>query len=259
MCRHLAYLGPPRSLAELVLDPPHSLLRQSWAPRDSRGGGALNADGFGVGWFPTPDGPPVRHRTTSPLWSDVGFAELAAVTRSGAVLASVRSATVGMPVVATACAPFTDDGWLFAHNGAVRGWPDSVARLAEQLPVTELLTIEAPMDSALLWLLLRRELRKGTEPGDALASLVLTVAAEAPGARLNLLLTNGEVVVATTWTHSLSVLAGRGSVAVSSEPWDDDPAWRAVPDQHLVVADRSGVELHPLAPRWGGPIPTGTR
>jgi len=30
MCRHLAYLGAPRSLQSLVIDPPHSLYEQSW-------------------------------------------------------------------------------------------------------------------------------------------------------------------------------------------------------------------------------------
>ena len=52
MCRHLAYLGPPVPLRALLFDPPHSLVRQSWAPRDMRGGGTINADGFGVGWYP---------------------------------------------------------------------------------------------------------------------------------------------------------------------------------------------------------------
>ncbi|PLW72317.1 class II glutamine amidotransferase, partial [Streptomyces sp. DJ] len=50
MCRHLAYLGPAVALREVVTDPPHSLLRQSWAPRRQRHG-TVNADGFGVGWY----------------------------------------------------------------------------------------------------------------------------------------------------------------------------------------------------------------
>ena len=50
MCRHLAYLGPPRSVRELVVDPPHSLFRQSWEPERQRHG-VVNADGFGIGWF----------------------------------------------------------------------------------------------------------------------------------------------------------------------------------------------------------------
>ena len=35
MCRHLAYLGPPRSLASLLYEPEQSLEKQSWKPRAS--------------------------------------------------------------------------------------------------------------------------------------------------------------------------------------------------------------------------------
>ena len=50
MCRHLAYLGPPASLRSVLIDPPHGLYRQAWAPRRQRHG-TVNADGFGVGWY----------------------------------------------------------------------------------------------------------------------------------------------------------------------------------------------------------------
>ena len=42
MCRHLAYLGPSRSLSSLLYEPPESLERQSWKPRFQREG-AMNA------------------------------------------------------------------------------------------------------------------------------------------------------------------------------------------------------------------------
>ncbi|HEY2204865.1 MAG TPA: class II glutamine amidotransferase, partial [Pseudonocardia sp.] len=144
MCRHLAYLGPPRTLADLVLDPPRGLLRQSYQPADMRGGGTVNADGFGVGWYPKPGTEPVRYRSARPLWADGSFAQVALATESGAVLAAVRSATVGMPVVHTACAPFADGPWLFSHNGVVRGWPGSLVGPAAALPVTDLITLDAP-------------------------------------------------------------------------------------------------------------------
>ncbi|GAA4736933.1 ergothioneine biosynthesis protein EgtC [Phytohabitans rumicis] len=235
MCRHLAYLGPPVSLAALLLDPPHGLLRQSWAPRDMRGGGTINADGFGVGWF-TPHGP-VRYRRASPMWSDPGFAELARVVKTKATLAAVRSATVGMPVAEGACAPFGEGDWLFSHNGVVKGWPHSVAKLAERLPVTDLLTLEAPTDAALLWALVRHRLRGGADPAAALATTVAEVTAAAPGSRLNLLLTGGRRAYATTAGHSLSIQARTGAVTIASEPSDDDPAWQTVPDRRLLVAD----------------------
>jgi glutamine amidotransferase len=246
MCRHLAYLGPPAALSALLFDPPHSLSHQSWAPRDMRGGGTINADGFGAGWYPSAGAEPVRYRRDVPMWTDANFAALADTIASGAVLAAVRSATVGMPVTETAAAPFTWDRWLFSHNGKITGWPDSVAKLAADLPVTDLMTMDAPTDAALLCALLRHRITSGAAPEDALADLVTEVAAVAPGSRLNLLLTDGETVLGTAWDHSLSVLAGAGEVVVASEPWDDDPRWQPVPDRHLVLATRFGVRMRRL-------------
>jgi gamma-glutamyl hercynylcysteine S-oxide hydrolase len=260
MCRHLAYLGPSRSLEALVLSPPHSLLRQSYAPRDMRGGGTMNADGYGIAWYAGDGSDVVRHRRDRAMWTDDGLPGLARHTRSGAVVAAVRSATVGMPVVETAVAPFTDGHWTFSHNGVLPGWPDSVEKLAATLPVRDLMTLEAPTDSALLWALVRHRLAAGGDPVEVVAGLVGEAAASRPSARLNLLLSDGEQIVATAWYHALSVLAGDDFVAVSSEPWDDDPAWRAVPDQHLVVArltaDGPEVRMHQVDEK---PVTTLTR
>jgi glutamine amidotransferase len=250
MCRHLAYLGPPLPLAELIIDPPHSLYRQSWAPNDMRFGGSVNADGFGLGWYDDQGGL-VRYRRSVPIWADESLPALTRSIRSDAVLAAVRSATVGMPLSEPAVAPFTRDGWLFSHNGIIRGWPGSVEKLAEQLPVSELLTIDAPMDSALLWALVRDRLHKGRSAVEAVASVVTEVAAIAPESRLNLLLTDGEQIVATTWTHSLSVRRTADSVAVSSEPWEPGNGWQPVPDRSLLLATRTTLAVTPLA----GPEP----
>jgi glutamine amidotransferase len=244
VCRHLAYLGPPTTLSALLLAPSHGLLRQSYAPADMRGGGTVNADGFGVGWYADTD--PVRYRSAAPLWSDGVFADLARATTVTAVLAAVRSATVGMPVTAAAAAPFAEGRFLFSHNGVVRGWPSSVAALAAALPVTDLITLDAPTDAALLWALVRHRLRAGKDGADALADVVLDVEAAAPGSRLNLLLTDGATVWATAWYHALSVRSGPGQVLVASEPLDADPGWTGVPDRHLVVARPGGHHLIPL-------------
>ena len=246
MCRHLGYLGPAVPLTDLLLAPPHSLLHQSYAPQDMRHGGTINADGFGAGWFTPGEKDPVRYRRAVPIWTDAGFASLAAATTATAVVGAVRSATVGTPVAETASAPFTDGQWLFSHNGIVRGWPGSMALLAQRLPVTDLITLDAPTDSALLWALIRHRLRAGQEPVDAVEAVMLEVAAAAPDSRLNLLLGNDELIVATAWWHSLWVRPGPGAVTVASEPIDDDPAWVAVPDRSLVFASKTTVDIRPL-------------
>ena len=126
MCRHLAYLGPARALRSLLIDPPHGLYRQSWAPRRQRHG-TVNADGFGVGWYAAGDPVPARYRRGTPIWGDASLPDIARVTRSGAVLAAVRSATPGMALGEAAAAPFAAGNWLFSHNGVLDGWPGSAA------------------------------------------------------------------------------------------------------------------------------------
>ena len=79
MCRHLAYLGPPASLRSVLIDPPHGLYRQAWAPRRQRHG-TVNADGFGVGWYAPDDPDPARYRRAVPIWGDESFADVARVT-----------------------------------------------------------------------------------------------------------------------------------------------------------------------------------
>jgi glutamine amidotransferase len=246
MCRHLAYLGPPEPIGRLLVDPPHGLYRQSWAPRRQRYG-TVNADGFGVGWY-TPDDPvPARYRRAGPIWADQSFADLARVVRTGALLAAVRDATLAGADAEAAAAPFAAGRWLFSHNGAVPGWPQSAAPLAPALPPVDLLSLEARTDSAFVWALVLNRLRSGDEAGRALSDTVLQVAEAAPASRLNLLLTDGETVTATAWGDTLWYLAEPGRHAVvASEPYDDDPRWQEVPDRTLLAASRAGLRLTPL-------------
>jgi gamma-glutamyl hercynylcysteine S-oxide hydrolase len=220
MCRHLGWLGEPRSLAALVLYPPCGLLVQSYAPRRQKHG-LVNADGWGVGFVA--DGPR-RWRSASPLWAEASFASVAPVLFSGCVVAAVRSATVGMPIEASASAPFTDGEWLLSHNGRVDRGVLPFAPHAESV-----------VDSAQLAALI---FDRGV---DALPHTIAEVGAADRGARLNILAGNGSRLLATTWGDTLSVLRRSDGVVLASEPYDDDPAWEDVPDRQLVeVAGRPG-------------------
>lgn len=244
MCRHLAYLGAPIRLGELLVDPAHSLYRQSWAPRRQTSG-VVNADGFGVGWYVDGHAEPVRHRAAGPIWADETFADLARVMRPGAVLAAVRSATVGMAAGVAAAAPFRDGPWLFSHNGAVAGWPAVASRLAWGLDPGVVATVEAATDSALLWVRLRELLRSGKSPEAAMVEVVGRVA-DAGGGTVNLLLTDGRRVVASAVGASLAWRADDRGVVVASEPFDDAPGWNDVADGSLLTATRTDVDVRPL-------------
>jgi glutamine amidotransferase len=231
MCRHLGWLGRDVAVSSLVLDPPHSLRVQSYAPRRQKHG-LMNADGWGVGFF---DGAtPRRWRSTTPLWSDVSFDSVAPALRSHCVVASVRSATVGMPIEVSATAPFTDGRWLLAHNGVVD---------RNVLPATA--SAEPICDSTILAdLIFARGL-------DALGEVVRQLGADDPNARLNILAANGSRLLATTWGDTLSVLRRDDGVVLASEPYDDDPNWEDVPDRHVVEVSADGVTLTALDPPKG--------
>ena len=244
MCRHLAYLGPDVTLGDVLVEPPWGLYTQSWAPREQQHG-TVNVDGFGVGWYVQGDPLPARYRRDRPIWADGTFADLARVVRSGAFLAAVRSATPGMAAGEAAAAPFAGGGWLFSHNGAVKGYPDSVAELAAGLPPDRLIALEAATDSALLWAMTRQRLDAGATLGDALTGVVAE-AEQHCEARLNLLLTDGRLIAATAVGNSLAVLVGEDDVVVASEPYDDDPGWVRVQDRSLVLARPGSMTVSTL-------------
>ncbi|MFY9651357.1 ergothioneine biosynthesis protein EgtC [Trebonia sp.] len=243
MCRHLAYVGPEVSLKSLLIDPPYGLYRQAWAPRMQRHG-TVNADGFGIGWYASGDPVPARYRRAVPIWGDPSLPDLARVTRSSAVLAAVRDATVGTALGEAAAAPFASGSWLFSHNGLLAGWPASAAGLARVEP---LLALEAMTDSAFLWALVLDRLRSGTAPDIALAATIDAVEAAGGTGRFNFLLTDGRTIVATTAGDTLWYRRADDGVTVASEPCDDEPGWAEVPDRQLLTAAPSQVTVRPLS------------
>ena len=258
MCRFVAYLGPPRSLESILVAAPHSLLRQSWAPRHQRHG-TVNADGFGVGWYDLDRRPlPARHRTPRPMWADRSFASWAGLVDATGLLGAVRSATPPAPVEESGTPPFAAGAWLFAHNGAVDGFrTEKGARLRRLVSDRRAAGIEGASDSEVLFALVLDHLDRGTSGDEALRAVVATVLGST-SARLNLVLTDGRRIHATACGDSLHVLQdgdlAPGGVVVASEPCDDDPAWRAVPDGSLVTVSPDQVTQVPLAqPRAAAP------
>jgi glutamine amidotransferase len=231
MCRHLGWLGHETSVSSLVLDPPNGLRVQSYAPRRQKHG-LLNADGWGVGFF---DGAtPRRWRSSAPLWGDVSFNSIAPVLRSHCVVAAVRSATVGMPIEASATAPFTDGQWLLSHNGVVD---------RDVLPASA--AAESTCDSAVLAALI---FERGL---GVLGQTIAEVGAADPNARLNILAANGSRLLATTWGDTLSILRRDDGLVLASEPYDDQPGWEDVPDRHLVEVTAERVTMTAMNPTKG--------
>jgi predicted glutamine amidotransferase len=115
MCRWLAYSGAPILMKEVLYGGTNSLVDQSLHSR--LGAEPTNGDGFGVGWYGTPDTPGV-YRSVEPAWNDENLRELAGHISSPLFFTHIRAA-IGSSVQQTNCHPFRHDRWLFMHNGYI--------------------------------------------------------------------------------------------------------------------------------------------
>jgi len=241
MCRHLAYVGSPLSLHALVVDRPHSLHEQSWAPSRQRHG-TVNVDGFGVGWY-VDRAAPVRYRRAQPIWTDASFASLSPTVTTTCAVAAVRSATVGMSPDESAAAPFTHDRWLFSHNGRLHDWATArkaLGPLAADVPDTRV-----GVDSALLFGLALARWQAGAALADGLADAARCVL-DHGGGRLTMLAADGTSVAGVVVGEPMHLLAGAGGTTIASEPHDDDPGWRELADGTVVLVGAGGVTETPL-------------
>lgn len=124
MCRVVAYLGQPLSLADVLFEPDNSLVRQAHAPRMTS---MLNLAGFGfAAWDPNSARPtePFLYRSAVLPVFDRNLRNLARKLRPTCALAHVRGVHLDRPETLSdtnlhpLCVPGT--GITFAHNGHLR-------------------------------------------------------------------------------------------------------------------------------------------
>lgn len=150
MCRLAAYLGPPVPIARVVVEPAHSLLRQSQHASEAKI--AVQGDGFGFAWYDGERGPGL-YRDVLPVWSDGNLPSLCWMIRSSLFLAHVRASTAG-ETSRENDHPFVHGRWSFMHNGQVPDIERIRRPLEALLPDDLYLARRGTTDSELIFLLM---------------------------------------------------------------------------------------------------------
>ncbi|MCE0722948.1 MULTISPECIES: class II glutamine amidotransferase [Legionella] len=115
MCRFVAYIGKENILlADLLIKPNNSLIKQSLLARESRT--LTNGDGFGLGWYTSFSRAPALFTSLYPAWNDQNLTYLAKKTQSHLFFGHIRAASTG-GISQFNCHPFIYKKWLFMHNG----------------------------------------------------------------------------------------------------------------------------------------------
>ncbi|BDA75403.1 hypothetical protein CAL7716_095690 [Calothrix sp. PCC 7716] len=168
MCRLLAYIGTPVNLELILCKPEHSLIVQSYKPREMLQG-TVNADGYGIGWYGSKsaelkvlsaensstlstqqrhlpqvgaaahgsgssvlstdkDLEPFTYKSIIPIWNDTNLESISRYVESNNILAYVRSATSGQALDMSNAQPFKYKNLSFIHNGRVEKFKKTLYR-----------------------------------------------------------------------------------------------------------------------------------
>ncbi|KAF2652230.1 N-terminal nucleophile aminohydrolase [Lophiostoma macrostomum CBS 122681] len=150
MCRFMVYKGKNEILlSELILNPTHSILTQSFDSRlrlDRRR--PHNGDGFGIGYYTSPSlGPePCVFTSTIPAWNCINLSRIASKTTSSLIFAHVRATTEGN-LSDSNCHPFTYKSLMFMHNGGIGCFKQIKRRLAMSLNEQWFTLVQGSTDS----------------------------------------------------------------------------------------------------------------
>jgi len=240
MCRLVAALcARPRSMS-------HALVH---APRSLRALSSEHRHGWGVATH-------TRSRWslalgTLPAHEDPDF-DRACEAETHAWIAHVRLATVGS-VLRENTHPFLRGRWCFAHNGTIRD-VDFLSRSTSRSRDRER---EGSTDSELFFAYLLSRLDDegiADAPACARTDRVITEAVRAAIARekfgaLNFVMSDGQTLFIHRLGRTLSVHEEQHCFIAASEPWNDEPQWKRVPERALLrveLDDSHGVRVRTL-------------
>ncbi len=267
MCRLLAYLGDPVQLERLLYDPQHSLVVQSYQPREMTSG-LLNADGFGIGWYGTPPtatiestrpaDDPYIYRHTIPIWNDVNLPNLSRYIRSPCIMANVRSATPGLAVDLSNCQPFQQRSLLAIHNGYIDRFRQTLYRpIRQHLSDEAYQSIHGTTDSEHMFALLLDAYAQTQDLARAMQQMLQTLLELAnryhTDFSANFVISDGKTLVATRFANrhpvpSLYWLQNDpnfpNSILIASEPFFAGN-WKPFADRSFLVTSY-GARSSPL-------------
>ncbi len=270
MCRLMLYLGPEATLSALIVEPEHSLIRQSVHSKEREE--PLNGDGFGIGWYASEhSAEPAVFRSITPAWNNRNLQNLARVVSSDCVLAHVRAATQSTGVNEANCHPFRWRQYLCMHNGDVADFRLVRRKLLESVCDEAFSNVYGSTDSEHFFALFIDSLLQLQEPDPALRMakalaraiarvLALVRSVEAKGdTYLNVAISDGENAVVSRFTDAADGLAaslyyltgqiyrdvgpggkraGTQAVVVSSERLTANAGWTAVRPNQIIILRR---------------------
>lgn len=270
MCRLYGFrANEPTKVECTLVHAQNALLLQSQSDELGR----AHPDGWGIGYFEGTA--PFLEKNSDAAFRGLHFSNTAERVYSQAVVSHVRLATVGQPSIEN-CHPFRFGSWIGAHNGTVTAINEIRQGMLDEVspPLREEILGTTDSELLIFWLLQRfMNAHVANAAGcisrtglvEEFAAGILEVdercraTAGAKPAKLNVVLTDGQFMIASRFRNSLSWLQRDGirdceicgiphvehfpgfqyrAVVIASEPVSHE-AWQSVPDGAIVAVDEN--------------------
>lgn len=283
MCRFIVYAGQEIVLADLIINPKHSLINQSFQSQERCE--PLNGDGFGVGWYvPHLSAEPGIFVATTPAWSNRNLRRVSDKIVSPLIFAHVRAASRGLPVSEFNCHPFQYRHMMWMHNGRIDNFVKIKRKLRAVLRDDLYNFIQGTTDTEHAFALFLNFLPADVNGLDAnkLKKAMLSTIKQlnqwtreegcTEPSHYNFAMTDGKTVIATRYTDQPDAGAetlyfSRGerfechgetcrvippqekphAIIIASEPLTENARWEPVPVNHVLVIDKDlKIEMEPI-------------
>jgi len=224
MCRILAYLGKPILIKELLLEPDHSLIKQTFEPFFMTG--ILNLAGFGMAsWDDSMQdaSAPLLFRTTNLPFFDKNLASLSGQIKTRCLLAHIRGAEYthrqSIELENTHPFVFENSTLAIAHNGELEGYKCIKTDLYKLIKPEIAQNIHGDTDTELVYGILmsllenpygKIEVDELVACTEKLLTLLMDVRTKNKSryiSPLNLFMTNGEYIVITHYCFDYGFLS----------------------------------------------------
>ena len=276
MCRLLAFLGKSTRLSELVMEPRHSIVKQSFKAKERTE--PLNGDGFGVGWYtPKLSDEPGLFTSVTPAWGNRNLQRIASKIESSCIFAHVRAASEGLLISELNCHPFQYRNLMWMHNGFIPAFNKIKRRLRRFLDDHLYDWLKGSTDSEHAFALLLHFLPKDVEGCNAqdwksaMLKMIMQLeewsreVGEKEPITANFALTDGSAILMCRYVSRegakaeslyyirgdyFECIGGKGymrdeekgqinSTIIASEPLTEDTkGWEPIPTNHCVIIEK---------------------
>ncbi len=205
-------------------------------------------DGWGVAKF---EGDWAVKRDVLPAFESSRFTDIVGEPAPLVSLTHLRLASVGKLDIDNNH-PFTSNGWAFMHNGTLRNFAETRAKIEAEIAPEFLKGIKGSTDSERLFALFLTFVqgRSDIEISEAARALSrvtklagsMTDSADAKS-KMNLIASNGKITLATRRGHTLVMNQERHALSIASQSLNAEKLWREVPEDGLIAVDDT-LNLH---------------